>query len=85
MPAACLRHASNTPNLRSLPRESDKKCTGTTRARSSESVAPSRISTQGHGFENLVVATLMEEFRKGREKDSGEGFWGVKTVDLDHV
>ena len=57
------RHASNTPDPRSLPRENDKNVRGTTRRRSqrtrrhSESVAPSRIPAQGHGFEKLVVAT----------------------------
>ena len=61
--AACPRHASNTPDPRSLPRERDKNVHGATRTRSqctrrhSGSVAPSRIPAQGHGFENLVVAT----------------------------
>ena len=57
------RHTSNTPDPRSLPRERDQNAHGATRARSqrtrrhSESVAPSRIPAQGHGFENLVAAT----------------------------
>ena len=30
-------------------------------------------------------AALIEEFRKAREKDSGEIFWSIKTMYLDHV
>ena len=65
-PLARPRHTSNTPDPRSLPAKrcpGPKNAHGATRRRSqctrrhSESVAPSRIPAQGHGFENLVGAT----------------------------
>ena len=58
-PAACLKHA-RSPQPATRTRQ---KCARRPRTRSqcarrhSESVAPSRIPAQGHGFENLVVAT----------------------------
>ena len=65
-PAACPRHTSNTPDPRSLlrktrpgrtiPHACHATCTQCAR-RHSEGVAPSRIPAQGHGFENLLVAT----------------------------
>ena len=69
-PRHTSQHARNTPDPRSLPRKTmprshhpprlprDMRATHLqcTR-RHSESVAPSRIPAQGHGFENLVGAT----------------------------